>query len=328
MSRAETVARALLEHPGPVVIVAHVDPDGDALGSVLALARALRTAGREVLTPMSDPPRYLSFLHHPGELTAPLAELPAGALLVVLDGDPGRASGAPIDTDALVNIDHHASNRGDRGHCWIDPSYAAAALMVCEVIDALGVGWSAELAVPALTGIISDTGHFRFANTDRRVLERAAQLIDVGIDYADLSDRLQWRHLDHYRMLSMVLGTLQSHFGGELLLARQSLAMRAALGPTEDDSDDFVQHYRYAEGVRLAAILKEREGGVKVSVRSRGGLSARRICAALGGGGHEVAAGATLTGRTLDEAEGLLLEAVRRELASAPENNERSDGAR
>jgi phosphoesterase RecJ-like protein len=318
MSNPQAVAHALLQHQGPLVVLAHVDPDGDALGSVLALSRALRSCGKVVLAPMIDPPRYLAFLHRAGELSPPLEELPAEAMVVLLDGDAGRASGAPIAQSPLINIDHHQSNQGETGLCWIDPTYAAAALMVCDVIDALGVAWSTELATPALTGIISDTGHFRFANTDRRVLERAGQLIESGVDYADLSDRLQWRHLDHYRMLSMVLGTLQRHFGGEMLLARQSLAMRASLGPSDDDSDDFVQHYRYAEGVRIAALLKEREGAIKVSVRSRGGLSARRICASLGGGGHEVAAGATLSGLTLDEAEMRLLEAVRAELASAP----------
>jgi phosphoesterase RecJ-like protein len=91
--------------------------------------------------------------------------------------------------------------------------------------------------------------------------------------------------------------------------------MRAAIGESEDDSDDFVQHYRYAEGTRVAAVLKERPEGVKLSVRSRGVVSARRICSVLGGGGHDRAAGALLTGADLVEAEAQLVAAVAAELA-------------
>jgi phosphoesterase RecJ-like protein len=201
------------------------------------------------------------------------------------------------------------------GVSWVDASYAAAVLMVVEVVDALGVPWTAELATGALTGVLTDTGHLRFANTDARTLVSAARLIDYGVDYGDLTERLQLRHPDHYRMLALVLGTVRLHLGGALILAEHTRAMRAAIGESEDDSDDFVQHYRYAEGTRVAAILKERPDGVKLSVRSRGGVSARRICGALGGGGHERAAGALLTGVDLTTAESRLVAAVAAELA-------------
>jgi bifunctional oligoribonuclease and PAP phosphatase NrnA len=205
-SPAERIATALLAHPGPFVIVAHVDPDGDALASVLTLARALRQLGREALAPMADPPRYLQFLHAPAELSPPLERLPADALLVVVDCPPSRVAGAPADQLPLVNIDHHASNDGRLGVSWVDPSYAAAALMVVEVVDALGVPWDPQMATGALTGILTDTGHLRFANTDHRALTVAARLLGFGVDYGDLTDRLQYRHPDHYRMLGMVLG--------------------------------------------------------------------------------------------------------------------------
>lgn len=316
-SSAQRIAQALLTHRGPLVLVAHVDPDGDALGSVLTLSRALRQLGRSVLAPMAKPPHYLRFLHQLGEICAPIAQLPADALLVVLDCSPGRVDGAPSDHPALVNIDHHASNDGSTGISWIDASYAAAALMVVEVVDALGVHWDASLATPALSGILTDTGHLRFANTDARVLTCAARLIALGVDYGELSDRLQWRHPDHFRMLGMVMGSVRLRLDGALILADHTLAMRAAIGDSEDDSDDFVQHYRYAEGTRVAAIIKERPNGVKLSVRSRGAVSARRICAALGGGGHERAAGALLASVNLAEAETRLVQAVADELARA-----------
>jgi bifunctional oligoribonuclease and PAP phosphatase NrnA len=313
---AQRVADALQAHPGPFVVIAHVDPDGDALGSVLTLRRALLRMGRVVVTPMAAAPRYLHFLARPGELTEPLTERPAGALIVVLDGDLRRAAGVPLAAGlGVVNVDHHASNPGDAEVAWVDPSYASASMMVAEVVDALGVGWNADLATPCLAGLMTDTGHFRFGNTDRRALEAAGRLIECGVDYADLADRLQWRHPDYFRMLALVMATVRYRAGGEVVLADLTIAMRATVGETEDDSDDFVAQIRYAEGTRLAVILKERPGAVKLSLRSRGGVSARRICQALGGGGHDAAAGATLTGVSLAEAEARLLAAAEDELA-------------
>ncbi len=311
---ARRVASALLDHDGPYVIVAHVDPDGDAVGSVLTLARALRRMGRETITPMTPPPRFLRFLADDGELVAPLAERPPHALVVVVDSDPPRSSGVPTNGGPVVNIDHHGTNRGTSEVAWVDPSYASATMMVAAVVDALGVPWDAHLATPCLAGLMTDTGHFRFGNTDRRALQTAGRLIDAGVAYSELSDRLQWRHPDFFRMLALVMASVRFRLGGEVVIADQTLAMRASLGESEDDSDDYVGQLRYAEGTRVAAILKERAGAVKLSVRSRGGASARQICVALGGGGHDAAAGATLTGVDLTEAERRLLAAVEAEL--------------
>ena len=312
---AARVARALLGHDGPIVVVAHADPDGDALGSVLTLGRALRRLGREVVTPMTPPPRFLRFLADAGELTAPLTARPPGALVVVVDSDPARAEGVPLAGGPVVNVDHHATNPGASELAWVDARYASASMMVAEVVDALGVDWDARLATPCLAGLMTDTGHFRFGNTDGRALQAAGRLIDAGVAYAELSDRLQWRHPDHFRMLAKVMATVRLRLDGEAVLADLTLAMRAELGESEDDSDDFVGQLRYAEGTRIAAMLKERGDAVKVSVRSRGGVSARRVCLALGGGGHDAAAGATLAGADLAVAEARLLAAVAAELA-------------
>lgn len=312
---AHRVAQALSDHDGPIVVVAHVDPDGDALGSVLTLTRALRRLGRDARAVMPEPPRYLRFLADPGELTAPVAELAPGTLLAVLDTDLRRAAGAPHEAAALVvNVDHHGTNPGGADVLWVDPSYASATMMVADVVEALGAPWDAHLATPCLAGLMTDTGHFRFGNTDRRALERAGGLIDAGVAYAELSDRLQWRHPAYYGLLARVMGTVRYRLDGRAVLIDLTLAMREEAAADGDDADDFVQQVRYAEGTIVAAILKERRDGVKVSVRSRAGASAQRICVALGGGGHVAAAGATLTGLDLAAAEERLLAAIAEEL--------------
>ncbi len=288
------VARRLRDWDGPIVILGHVDPDGDALGSVLTVARALRRLGKTVLAPLT-PPRFLAFLARPSELCEPLTALPDAALVLMLDGDLGRATGAPLEgARYTINLDHHPGNPGDADLSLVLPQLAATAVLVKHLVDALGLAWDEDLATPCLCGILTDTGTFRFANTDRHTLAVAGALLEAGVDYADLNDRLMWRHPSYFRRLAAVLATVRFELGGALVTIEQSLAIQAAFQDGDDDSDDFVSLVRYAEGTLVAAYLREIEGGVKVSLRSRAPFSARRVCTALGGGGHDVAAGATV----------------------------------
>lgn len=310
---AETAALAR-GWQGPIVIASHVDPDGDALGSCLALKRALEALGKRVTLPLT-PPRYLRFLAQPGELSPELEGLPAGCLLFVLDvADRPRVAGVPLtDAERVVNIDHHGTNDRFGDIYVVQPEKAATAVLIKELIDELDVAWTPAIATPCLTGILTDTGNFRYSNTNRDALETAGALIDVGIDYVDLTDRLQWRHPAYFRTLGLVMETVAFHFGGLLVTARFTAAMRQPEGGDIDDTDDFVGIIRYAEGAKVAAILKEREGAVKVSVRTRSGVSAQAICVELGGGGHVAAAGATVAG-DIQTAERALLTATEREL--------------
>lgn len=300
---------------GPIVIVAHVDPDGDALGSSLALSRALEALGKRVEVVM-EPPRYLTFLARPGELSPALERLEDDTLVFALDaGEPERVWGVPLDQAAVVfNIDHHGTNTRFGELSVVEPSKAACALLIKELIDLLGVPWTPAIATPCLTGILTDTGNFRHGNTSREALTVAGELIDMGIDYVELTDRLQWRHPAYFLLLGKVMQTVRYDLDGQLVTAYVTDGMRSDAGADLDDSDDFVGLIRYAEGISVAALLKERGDVVKISVRARGGASAQRICLELGGGGHVAAAGATVSG-SLEEARAKLLDATRRELA-------------
>jgi phosphoesterase RecJ-like protein len=196
----------------------------------------------------------------------------------------------------------------------VEPAKAACAILVKELIDQLGAQWNAELATPCLTGILTDTGNFRHSNTDREALEMAGVLIDHGVDYARLTDRLQWREKGYFPLLGRVMQTVRYDLDGLLVTAAVTDAMRNELGASVDDSDDFVGLIRYAEGTKIAALFKQRGEEVKVSVRTRDGVSAQRICVELGGGGHVSAAGATLAG-PMENAFERFLAAAGRELA-------------
>lgn len=326
-ARIADIAQELGRWDGPVVIVTHVDPDGDALGSSLALKRALALQGKKTLLPCT-PPRYLEFLAEPGELSSPLDKLPEGALVVVLDVEVSdRLAGVPVDGTAVtgatftVVLDHHGTNNRAGDLVCVQPSCAATAQLVKDVIDALAVTWTPQLATPCLTGLLTDTGNFRYTNTTPDVLRAAADLLIDGVDYAKLNDRLAWRHPDYFRMLGKVMSTASFPLGGLVAYAEITQAMRDEIGPTDDDSSDYVGLIRYAAGSVVALFLREEpaNGGLpktKVSVRARHGVSAQAICVALGGGGHVAAAGATLRSG-LEAARPKVLGAVRAELERA-----------
>lgn len=315
-AKIDQAALALATWPGPIVIISHVDPDGDAIGSTLALKRALDRLGKST-TLVIEPPRYLNFLVREGELSKPLSSLPQNCLLAVLDVEVGpRATGAPLVGAAkIVNIDHHGTNPRHGDLSVVQPSRAATAHLVKDLIDALGVPWTLELAEPCLTGILTDTGNFRFSNTSPEVLRAAGELIATGLDYVALTDRLQWRPQSYFQLLGKVMDTVEFSLDGLLAMAQLTQAMRDEVGNGEDDSDDFVGIIRYAEGVKLAVLLKEKVPGkeIKASVRSRDTVSAQAVCLRLGGGGHVAAAGATIYA-DLAEARRQVLAAAREEL--------------
>lgn len=313
-AKIEAIADKLKSWQGPIIMVSHVDPDGDALGSTLGLKRALENMDKPA-TLIISPQRFLHFLVHPDELSKPVTELPENCLLVVMDvAEAGRIEGAAMQgASFVINVDHHGTNDRFGDLACVQPDKAATAQITKDIINALGVPWTADMATACLTGILTDTGNFRYTNTTPEVLKDAAELLSYGVDYATLADRLQWRHPDYFQKLGKVMSTVEFFFDGMVVIARLSKDMEGNDSP--DDSNDYVGLIRYAEGVKVAVLLKEGDGTVKISTRTRDGVSAQAICLSLGGGGHVAAAGAKITG-TLEEAQQKILEASKKELQS------------
>ncbi|GAA4008149.1 bifunctional oligoribonuclease/PAP phosphatase NrnA [Deinococcus rubellus] len=294
----QEAAACLKLHPGPIVILAHVDPDGDALGSCLGLQRALRSLGQDAQTYM-DVPRYLTFLPHEGEVLPRLEGWPEGALAAVLDVDNtdlARVAGADITAfkGQVVNIDHHGTNRREATVSLVDPSQAAAAMMIKDVVDALGVPWTGEIATPLLLGTNTDTGSFRFSNTTPQVLRTAADLVEHGADLAWINDQLARNPQRYYALLREVLDQMAFSSDGLIVRSRVDEAALARTQAEWEDVESYVNTIRNADGAELAVMFKDYGERVKVSLRSRGRVSAQNVAVALGGGGHVAAAGASV----------------------------------
>lgn len=322
------LAARLREHDGPLILLAHESPDGDAVGSLLGLSRGLRALGKDA-RPYGPVPGYLRFLLQGGGAEASRSDYagerleawPEGAIAVVLDVDPAdaeRVAGADL-TDfrgEVLNLDHHVTNKRQADLAVVNPERAAAAVMVAELLRELGAQLTPDIATPLLLGTVTDTGSFRHSNTDAHTLRIAAELLEAGGSLRAISEGLEQRSPASFALQHRVLGTLEFSHGGEVVSAVVNDTMLQESGAGWDDAEALVGLIRSAAGTRLAVLYKDRGGAVKLSLRSRGGVSARNIAEALGGGGHEPAAGATVSG-SLDDARAALEPAIAAELERA-----------
>lgn len=316
-----------LRRPGRILLAGHVQPDSDALGSVLALGLALRSLGADVVGSFSDPfvvPESLRFLPGQDLLVSP-AEAPKDPdLFVSLDASSVQRLGTLADrlgtAGRVLVVDHHASNPGFGGINLVDADAPATAVLADELIRRLGVDLDADLATCIYAGVVGDTGSFKYAGTTPATHELASRLLATGIAHDEITRELFDTH--PYRWLSLlgdVLGraTLEPEAaGGHGLVWTYATAddlRRHDL--SRDDYESLIGIIRTTREAEVAMVLKELSGGQwSVSMRSKGKVDVAAIAVALGGGGHRQAAGFN---SKLGPAE--TVDAVRRALAPAAE---------
>lgn len=286
------------------LVVAHENPDGDAIGSTLGLATALHEMGKEVVAFNADGvPEILRFLPNWELLTT---ELAAGAefdVAFVLDAGALSRTSLPVQDlcRTLINIDHHPhSNFGDI--CYLDTTASATAVMICRILDACDYQMSLDVATPLYTGILSDTGSFRYSCANQEAFAVAGQLVGMGIDTWQVASSL-YESLAHERMrlLGLVLPTLEVSPCGQYASVVMTEDMLEKSGAAEEHTDGFVNYPRAVRGVEVAMFFRQvSESVYKISFRSRGTIDVGGMARKLGGGGHHNAAGATVSGRLED----------------------------
>ncbi|HJZ62296.1 MAG TPA: bifunctional oligoribonuclease/PAP phosphatase NrnA [Miltoncostaeaceae bacterium] len=302
------MARAIADDPGPCTLATHRNPDGDAIGSLLGLARALRAQGRDVLMwhPDRPPvPEELAFLLAPGE--AIVTDLPADAAartLIVLDcASERRLADAPPATlgRRILNIDHHHDNSRFGELNLVDAAASSTAELVARVLEAAGWPIDRTVAEPLYVGLVTDTGRFMYSNTSPEAHRVAGVLLAAGVDAAAMGRTL-------YESVPLVRARLLGRglAGAETLLDGRLAYL--ALGPEDfaaagtDDADGLVEALRGIRGVDVAAVaLCRADGATRVSLRAANpAVDVSAIAHAEHGGGHPAAAGFT-THRSQDD---------------------------
>ena len=310
-------ALALLDAADEVCLACHVRPDADALGSMLAIAHALRAPGRRpqrIVASFGDEPfeipEILRFLPGLSLLSQPDAYPHRPELMVTFDAGSidrlGILAGHAARADQLIVIDHHASNTRFGLVNLIDPAAAATAMLVLDLIDAAGVGLTRDLAFGLYAGLVADTGSFKYSATTPAVHEAAARLLGTGIEPGmvarELWDRAPFGYLG---LLSAALGRAvlepDAAGGNGLVWTLVSRADRAAHGLSLDAVESVIDVLRRTDEAEVAIVLKQSDDGLwQASARSKGKVDVGRACSRLGGGGHRNAAGVTLAGSAED----------------------------
>jgi phosphoesterase RecJ-like protein len=282
------------------LMLGHVHPDADVLGTLLALGLALGERGLSVTWGGPHPaPEFLGFL--PGIERYRRLERVEGPLDLVVSTDcpnPERTEGllgqARQAGAQVINIDHHHDNRRYGDVNWVVPTAAATGEMIYELLVALGAPITPAIALNLFTAIHMDTGSFRYSNVTPDTFRIAAALVAAGADPAFVANRLYERRPAHaLRMLGETLARVQVSDDGRVAW----LALRAGSVPESFvEAEDLVNYPRSVASVRVACLLRERDDAVKVSLRGKGDVDVSRIAAKFGGGGHPNAAGCSVAG--------------------------------
>ena len=301
---------ALLLAQDKLVLCPHVSPDGDALGSTLALKMALEKAGKKVALMVDDDvPKAFGFLPQIDCFVKPAdGEVLEADLLVVLDASSldriGKVAQA-VKAKAVANIDHHISNTQFADYLYLNTEAAATAEILCNLVEKLGITPDKDLATCLYTGIYTDCGSFRYANTTPGTMRAAAKLLEYGARPNEISDALGTNTRANIEMLGKVLQTLAFYNDGKI----STLEINSDLYDKDVNTDNFISFARYIEGVDVAVLFKAVEPAVtRVSMRSQD-TDVAAIALSFGGGGHVRAAGCTVE-LPLEQAKAKVLEAI------------------
>lgn len=298
-------AKLLMEHHH-FAITTHINPDGDAVGSLLALSTALTRLGKKVTCLIDDNiPHNLEYMPGHHTIGKPEKKLHHVDLLIILDASDferiGRVRGV-VDAPVL-NIDHHISNNDFADYVYLDANRAATGEILYQLFKAMNIEIDRTIAVCLYTAIATDCGFFRFSNTTPFTMRCAAELIECGVQPNLVSEETEKKPLSTIQTLSKVLDSLEVFHDGKI----SCITITSEILELCDSTEGFIDFARIIDGVDLAVMVKYQEEQIcRVSMRSKG-LDVSVIAGKFGGGGHKRAAGCTVN-KSLSETKALIVE--------------------
>lgn len=282
------------------LISSHQRPDGDAIGSAVGMALALRALGKEATVVMDAvPPVFLQPFPDVDRIrVATTVAETVDASLIMECSSLDRTGVAGLDRSPVVNIDHHPGNTIYGRINWIDEGAAACGEMVFGLIDALGVPLTPAIATHLYLAILTDTGSFRFSHLTPLTYELAGRAVAAGADPSAIArTHYDSNSLARVRIFGAVLNGMTVHAGGKVAVLSITRAEAASFGGTYDDTEGLINFPLTVKDIQAVAFLKEADDGSwRVSLRSKGSIDTGAIARTFGGGGHRNAAGCSIQG--------------------------------
>jgi len=306
MSR-ETVKKAIGRFE-KFLISSHINPEGDAIGSQIAMSSLLKRLGKKVVSVNDNPvPHALRFMKGSGDI---LKEMPRDFNFdsaVILDSPDltriGRIANYISSDKPVINIDHHISNQRFARYNWVAPNVSSAGEMVFELFKEFKLKMRYDEAVAIYVAIMTDTGSFKYTNTSSRTHRIIAELIDAGAEPYQLFSRIyETSSLEDTNLLGEALRTLKVTDDGKIAWLWVTKKMLKETKASLEGTEGIINFARSIEGVEIAILFRETgtEGRVKVSFRSKGTLDVNKLASFFDGGGHITASGCTVFGKIED----------------------------
>ena len=301
MTMIATILREI-ENGTSFLITTHENPDGEAVGSTLALGSFLRSMGKDVTVYYRDPiPGNYLFLPLAESAVPAIPDRTFDASFVLDAGELKRAGEEFVSfrgKGRIINIDHHPYGEQFGDINLVDPKASATGAIIYRIIEQSGRAVDLETALCIYTAIVTDTGSFRYSNADPEAFRITGALVELGINPWFIAEKLyESQPRKRLELLALALATLTVSERGDIASVTVTLDMYEKTGAGPDLTDGFVNYPRSIHGVEVAVLFREvREGVFKVGFRSKGKVNVSALAAAFGGGGHHNAAGCVVNG--------------------------------
>jgi len=282
------------------VISSHARPDGDSIGSQLAMAYALRALGKHVVIVNSDPaPAPLQ--QFPGVddiVLAPKVDGAFDAAIIMECGDLARTGVEGLDRFFVINIDHHPDNTSYGAINWFDAGAAACGEMVFDLVNALGIRLSVNIATHIYVAILTDTGSFHYSNISPRTFDICREALEAGVDPVRVARNVyDSNNMGRLKLFGAVLSAMQIDATGRIAIVYLDHEMARSAGGTYEDTEGLINLPLTVKEIQAVVFFKQIEGEqYRISMRSKGDVDVSQVAKEFGGGGHKNAAGCTVTG--------------------------------
>jgi len=298
-----------------IVLISHVNPDGDALGSSLSMYNILKKMNKNVtIFNATDLPLYLDFLPNFNKVKKTLPK----KIDLMISFDCGSFDRLGIDRRDyfLINLDHHISNTNYGDLNLIEANAASTSQVVFNILEANNVEIDKDSATCIYTALVTDTGNFQYESVNAEVFRVASELVKAGANPDFISKMLYQRdRLSRLRFLAKALDTLELYLEGQVAIVEVTRELMEMTGAIKDDTDGIVNMIRAINSVEVALLLREEEdGSIKISLRSKNYVDVSKIAVKYGGGGHIRASGATIKDKTFSEIKEMILNDIKGEL--------------